>query len=52
MEEYDYFMVYALEDSGERVRLEIRDPKDLGGLLDSEQVYVIVQEQIRRIFAH
>lgn len=50
MEQYNYFMVYALEDSGERIRLDIGEPRELGGLLDPEQVYVIVQEQIRRIY--
>ncbi|MHA1150814.1 MAG: hypothetical protein ACTSR8_21550 [Promethearchaeota archaeon] len=49
MEQYDYFMVYALEDSGERKRLECK-PEQLGDILDPEQVYVIVQEPIRRIY--
>ncbi|MHA1282916.1 MAG: hypothetical protein ACTSQP_10460 [Promethearchaeota archaeon] len=50
MSEYDYFMVFALEDSGERIRLDINDPSQLGSILDPEQVFVIVWEEIRRIY--
>jgi hypothetical protein len=48
-ETYEYFMVYELDDSGERVRLNISE-NDLQSALHPEQVLVIVKEEIRRIF--
>ena len=51
MSEYDYFMVYALDgDSGEKVRLDVSDQAELRNILDPEQVFVIVQEELRRIY--
>jgi len=48
-EEYDFFMVYELDDSGDRVRIDV--PEDqLQSALHPEQVFVIVKEEIRRIF--
>ncbi|MBD3340704.1 MAG: hypothetical protein GF353_16470, partial [Candidatus Lokiarchaeota archaeon] len=51
---YDYFMVYELNDSGERQRLNITEDyfrEDNGqNILHPEQVVVIVKEDIRRIF--
>ncbi|TFG28529.1 MAG: hypothetical protein EU532_04970, partial [Promethearchaeota archaeon] len=53
-EAYEYFMVYELEDSGERIRLTAteEDFKENNGsnFLHPEQVLVIVKEDIRRIF--
>ncbi len=43
-------MVYELDDSGERVRLDVTDSSELGNLLHPDQVFVIVREDIRRIF--
>ncbi|MBD3193408.1 MAG: hypothetical protein GF317_00010 [Candidatus Lokiarchaeota archaeon] len=49
MPEYEYFMVFRLLDSGERERIEVEE-EDLESLFGPEQVYVIVKEDIRRIF--
>lgn len=48
-ETYDYFMVYELEDSGERRRLNIGE-SEIESILHPEQVLVIVKEELRRIF--
>ena len=53
-EAYDYFMIYELDDSGDRVRIsateeEFRANNGLN-FLHPEQVFVIVKEEIRRIF--
>ncbi len=48
-EGYDYFMVYELEDSGERNRLTVEEA-NLQDILHPEQVLVIVKEELRRIF--
>ena len=50
MEDYDYFMVYRLLDSGEREKLDVDDPSQLGSILDPEKVFVIVREELRRIY--
>ena len=47
--EYEEFMVYELEDSGERNKLEI-EQDDLQEYLHPEQVLIIVREDLRRIF--
>ena len=48
-EEYDFFMIFELDDSGERVRIDV--PEDqLQSALHPEQVFVIVKEELRRIF--
>ncbi|UCD01674.1 MAG: hypothetical protein JSV23_01215 [Promethearchaeota archaeon] len=49
MTEYETFMVYELDDSGERMRLNINE-EELQGNLHPEQVLVIVREDLRRIF--
>ncbi|MGV9204018.1 MAG: hypothetical protein ACOC44_08345 [Promethearchaeia archaeon] len=53
-EEYDPFMIYELDDSGERIRLDITEEEfreDNGQIiLHPEQVVVIVKEDIRRIY--
>ena len=48
-EEYDFFMVYQLDDSGERVRIDVPED-DLQSALHPEEVFVIVKEELRRIF--
>lgn len=48
--DYQDFMVYELDDSGERVKLDGVTMGNLESLLHPEQVLVIVHEQIRRIF--
>ena len=48
-EQYDFFMVYQLDDSGERVRIDIPED-DLQSALHPEEVFVIVKEELRRIF--
>lgn len=48
-ESYNSFMVYSLDDSGERQRLEITE-QELETVLEPEEVFVIVNEDIRRIF--
>jgi len=50
MSEYAFFMVYALEETGEHVRLDVSDEAELGNILDPENVFVIVKEELRRIF--
>jgi hypothetical protein len=49
MTEYETFMVYELDNSGERMRLDINE-EDLQSILRPEQVLVIVREDLRRIF--
>jgi hypothetical protein len=43
-------MVYELDDSGERERLDINDESELENILHPEQVVVIVKEELRRIY--
>ncbi|MFX1502526.1 MAG: hypothetical protein ACFFDH_16310 [Promethearchaeota archaeon] len=49
MTEYETFMVYELDNSGERMRLDINE-EELQSKLYPEQVLVIVREDLRRIF--
>ncbi|MFX1532186.1 MAG: Rho termination factor N-terminal domain-containing protein [Promethearchaeota archaeon] len=49
MTEYETFMVYELDDSGEYNRLSIAE-EELQSNLHPEQVLVIVREDLRRIF--
>ena len=50
MTEYETFMVYELDDSGERGKLEVNDESEIEELLNPEQVFVIVKEELRRIY--
>jgi len=49
MTEYEHFMVYELDDSGEKVKLNILE-EELKSSLHPEQVLVIIREDLRRIF--
>ncbi|MFX1478110.1 MAG: hypothetical protein ACFFCI_08255 [Promethearchaeota archaeon] len=49
MIEYETFMVYELNDTGERKRLNIGED-ELQSNLNQEQVLVIVREDLRRIY--
>jgi len=49
MTEYETFMVYELDDSGEKMRLDMIE-EELQNNLHPEQVLVIVREDLRRIF--
>ncbi|UCC21233.1 MAG: hypothetical protein JSV62_08145 [Promethearchaeota archaeon] len=49
MAEYETFMVYELDDSGERIKLNIEE-EQLQECLHPEQVLVIIKEDLRRIF--
>jgi hypothetical protein len=53
-EVYNDFMVYELEDTGERRRLNISESEfreeNGNGILHPEQVAIIVKEELRRIF--
>jgi len=49
MTEYETFMVYELDDSGERVKVDIAE-EQLQENLHPEQVLVIIREDLRRIF--
>lgn len=49
MTEFETFMVYGLDDSGEKMRLDI-DEDELQNNLHPEQVLVIIREDLRRIF--
>ena len=46
---YNEFIVYDLENSGERSKLDVT-PEDLQNHLNPEQVLIIVREDLRRIF--
>ncbi len=46
---YEEFRVYELEDSGERNKLEIKQ-EELQNFLNPEAVFIIVREDLRRIF--
>ncbi len=48
-EVYEVFMVYDLENTGERKKLEITQ-ENLKSFLNPEQVLIIVREDLRRIF--
>ncbi len=49
MTEYENFMVYELDDSGERIKLDITE-EHLQENMHPEQVLVIIREDLRRIF--
>jgi hypothetical protein len=49
VETYEEFIVYDLEDTGERIKLDIK-PEDLQDYLNPEQVLIIIREDLRRIF--
>ncbi len=49
MTEYEAFLVYELDDFGEKVKLDIEEEKLQENLLP-EQVLVIIKEDLRRIF--
>jgi len=49
MTEYETFMVYELDDSGERVKIDLPQ-EELQSNLHPEQVLVIIREDLRRIF--
>jgi len=49
MSDYESFMVYELDDSGEKVLLDV-PLEDLQSNLHPEQVLVIVREELRRIY--
>ena len=49
MTEYEAFMVYELDDSGEKVKLAIEEENLQENMLP-EQVLVIIREDLRRIF--
>jgi len=49
MSEYESFMVFELDDSGERNRVIITE-EELESNLHPDQVFVIVREDLRRIF--
>jgi len=46
---YEEFMVYDLENTGERKKLNVKQ-QELQSYLDPEQVIIIVREDLRRIF--
>ena len=48
-ETYEEFIVYDLENTGERKKLNIK-PEDLQNHLNPEQVLIIIREDLRRIF--
>ncbi|MFX1501354.1 MAG: hypothetical protein ACFFDH_10380, partial [Promethearchaeota archaeon] len=49
MTEYESFMVFELDDSGEKMRLDI-EQEHIEANLHPEQVLVIIREDLRRIF--
>ncbi|MHA1689644.1 MAG: hypothetical protein ACTSUN_09965 [Promethearchaeota archaeon] len=48
-ESYDYFMVFSILETGERKRLAVSE-EELENILHPEEVFVIVKEELRRIF--
>jgi len=48
-ETYDDFIVYDLQNTGERTKLNIK-PEELQNYLTPEQVLIIIREDLRRIF--
>ncbi|MHA2289668.1 MAG: hypothetical protein ACXABG_12865 [Promethearchaeota archaeon] len=48
-ESYEEFIVYDLENDGEKIKLEIK-PEELQDHLNPEQVLIIIREDLRRIF--
>jgi hypothetical protein len=48
-ETYEEFIVYDLENDGERIKLDIK-PEELQDYLNPEQVLIIIREDLRRIF--
>jgi len=48
-ETYEEFIVYDLENTGERRKLDIK-PEELQDYLNPEQVLIIIREDLRRIF--
>lgn len=49
MTEYETFMVYELDDSGDKNKISMAE-EELQSILHPEQVLVIVREDLRRIF--
>ena len=49
VETYEEFIVYDLENDGERKKLDI-NPEELQNYLKPEQVLIIIREDLRRIF--
>jgi hypothetical protein len=53
-EHYDRFMIFSLKDTGERVKLHVSEKEfcynNGVNILDQSQVYVVVKEDLRRIF--
>jgi hypothetical protein len=47
--EYDEFIVYDLKNTGEKVKLDVSQ-EELQDFLNSEQVLIIVREDLRRIY--
>ena len=54
METYDFFMLYELDDDGHKVRLGVTEQEfkvnNGENFLNPEQVFVVVKEEIRRIY--
>ena len=48
-ESYEEFIVYDLENTGERKKLNVK-PEELQNYLSPEQVLIIIREDLRRIF--
>ncbi|MFW9951125.1 MAG: hypothetical protein ACFFKA_13485 [Candidatus Thorarchaeota archaeon] len=48
-ETYEEFIVYDLQNTGERTRLNIK-PEELQDYLNPEQVLIIIREDLRRIY--
>ncbi|MHA1804138.1 MAG: hypothetical protein ACTSU4_06330 [Promethearchaeota archaeon] len=46
---YDYFMVFGISETGERVRLAVSE-EELENILHPEEVFIIVKEELRRIY--
>ena len=49
MAEWKDFMVFELNDEGEKTELNL-DKQDLGDYLDTEKVFLIIIQEIKRIY--
>jgi hypothetical protein len=48
-EVYEEFIVYELDNSGERNKVDIKQ-EELKNRLNPEQVFIIIREDLRRIY--
>ncbi len=51
MKNYEKFMIYELDDSGEKIKVEVAEEKLQSFLISHpEQIFIIIREDLKRIF--